>query len=419
MRDGPLIDTENLVDRCRADGEFMLAARHWTGGLRLGADRFDSGFRVVDGTPTPGAPDAGPGVVSLDAAASVWDAIIAPVPEPFFHDITAALDQGVVRGGDDLAWWQYAPAIQRAVELLADPRSSAGPSAADAGPLPRTDSPVGRYIHLDLDGVDHRIYYEEAGRGIPLLLQHTAGSHGTQWRHLFENRSITDRFRLIAYDLPYHGKSVPPVGPQWWSQPYRLTSGFLRSVPLQLAAGLQLDRPVFMGCSVGGLLALDLAARHPERFRHVISLEGALHIGGDPDRLTGFWHPQVGGETKARMMQALTSPTSPDAYRKETIQTYAAGWPPAFLGDLHYYMVDYDLRGKAADIDTTTVGVDILSGQYDTSGTVAHGRAAHEAITGSTFTEMVGVGHFPMSENPEAFFDYLLPVLDRIAEAGR
>ena len=118
-------------------------------------------------------------------------------------------------------------------------------------------------------------------------------------------------------------------------------------------------------------------------------------------------------------MQALTSPTSPDSYRKETIQTYAAGWPPAFLGDLHYYMVDYDLRDKAADIDTTTVGVDILSGQYDTSGTVAHGRAAHEAIAGSTFTEMVGVGHFPMSENPEAFFGHLLPVLDRIAEAGR
>ena len=115
------------------------------------------------------------------------------------------------------------------------------------------------------------------------------------------------------------------------------------------------------------------------------------------------------------MMQALTSPTSPVAYRKETIQTYAAGWPPAFLGDLHYYMVDYDLRAKAADINTAEVGVHILSGEYDSSGTVAHGRAAHEAIAGSTFAEMAGVGHFPMSENPEAFLTYLLPVLDKIA----
>ena len=31
---------------------------------------------------------------------------------------------------------------------------------------------------------------------------------------------------------------------------------------------------------------------------------------------------------------------------------------------------------------------------------------------------MTGVGHFPMSENPQAFIDYLLPLLDRIASAG-
>ncbi|MGI9598414.1 MAG: alpha/beta fold hydrolase, partial [Acidimicrobiales bacterium] len=97
----------------------------------------------------------------------------------------------------------------------------------------------------------------------------------------------------------------------------------------------------------------------------------------------------------------------------------ASGWPPAFIGDLHYYMVDYDLRDRAKEIDTDQVGVHILSGEYDTSGTVEHGRAAHDAIAGSTFAEMVGVGHFPMSENPEAFFTYLLPVLDRIVDASR
>ena len=73
------------------------------------------------------------------------------------------------------------------------------------------------------------------------------------------------------------------------------------------------------------------------------------------------------------MMQALTSPTSPDAYRKETIQTYASGWPPSFIGDLHYYLVDYDLRPLADRVDTGRVEVHILSGEYDTSGTVELG----------------------------------------------
>jgi pimeloyl-ACP methyl ester carboxylesterase len=118
------------------------------------------------------------------------------------------------------------------------------------------------------------------------------------------------------------------------------------------------------------------------------------------------------------MMQGLTSPTSPLAYRKETIQTYAAGWPPVFLGDLFYYLIDYDIRDRAGEIDTDRVGAHILSGEYDSRGTPAHGRAAHEAIAGSTFAEMTGVGHFPMSENPVAFFTYLEPVLDKIRADG-
>jgi len=61
------------------------------------------------------------------------------------------------------------------------------------------------------------------------------------------------------------------------------------------------------------------------------------------------------------------------------------------------------------------VGVHILSGEYDYSGTAELGKAASQAITGSTWEEMKGVGHFPMSENPEIFLTYLLPILDRIA----
>jgi hypothetical protein len=31
---------------------------------------------------------------------------------------------------------------------------------------------------------------------------------------------------------------------------------------------------------------------------------------------------------------------------------------------------------------------------------------------------MKGVGHFPMSENPEAFIGYLLPILDQVEAAS-
>jgi pimeloyl-ACP methyl ester carboxylesterase len=281
----------------------------------------------------------------------------------------------------------------------------------------RFDSPVGRYVHLDLDGLDHRVYFEEAGTGIPMLLQHTAGAHGSQWRRLFEDARITDHFRLIAYDLPYHGKSLPPDGKAWWAEEYRLTTDFLMSVPVALAAALELDRPVFMGCSIGGLLALDLARYHADRFRAVIGLEPALKVDGNLASLRGFWHPRVSNEFKATAMYGLMSPTSPEPRRRETVFVYSQGWPPAFLGDLFYYMEDHDLRTEAARIDTSRCAVHLLTGEYDYSATVQHGADAHAAIAGSSFAVMQGLGHFPMAEDPERFITALLPVLERVRQA--
>jgi pimeloyl-ACP methyl ester carboxylesterase len=242
-----------------------------------------------------------------------------------------------------------------------------------------------------------------------------AGAHGAQWRHLLEDERVTSRFRCIAYDLPYHGKSLPPDGKAYWAEEYRLTREFLMSVPVVLAQALGLDRPVFMGCSIGGLLALDLARYHPKCFRAVIGLEPALKVDSDPDALRGLWHPRVSNEFKAALMYGLMSPTSPEARRRETVFVYSQGWPPAFLGDLYFYTVDHDLRDEAAGIDTEVIPVHLLTGEYDWSATVDHGEAAHAAVAGSTFTVMEGLGHFPMSEDPERFLEYLLPVLDRIA----
>ena len=411
---------QSWAESCANDGEFLLAARHWSGGLKLTIGDTELALAMADGAASAGNGASAEGVLEFVGAEDVWERVLAPVPPRFHNDVMANISSGLgsSRRGDPVVHAQYYAAAMRAIELLRPPSANASvdhsPLRSERGPTPRFDSPVGRYVHLELDGFDHRIYYEEAGEGIPLLMQHTAGCHGSQWRHLFEVPEITSHFRLIAYDLPYHGKSIPPVHKQWWSEPYNLEGEFLRSVPLQLAAALDLRDPVFMGCSVGGLLALDLAQRHADVFRAVISVEGSLNIEGDLESLQELWHPQVSNEYKARLMDGIMSPTSPKAYRRETSFIYAGGWPPVFLGDLYYYIRDFDIRGTADQIDTNRVGVHILSGEYDYSGTSELGREAHETIPGSTWTEMRGMGHFPMSENPVQFVEYLLPILERI-----
>jgi len=277
----------------------------------------------------------------------------------------------------------------------------------------RFDHAVGRYVHIDLGGVQHRVYFEESGTGIPLLLQHTAGADGRQWRHLLEDDELRAQFRLIAYDLPYHGKSVPPTSQRWWAEEYRLTREFLMSVPVTLSRALGLTRPVYMGSSIGGHLAIDLAIEHPREFRAVVGLEASAQTpGGFVDE---FYHPAISNDFKAHLMYGLTAPMSPEQYRHETLWVYSQGAPAVFKGDLYYYSIDHDVRETARTIDTARISVDILNGEYDWSGTPALGQALADLIPGARYQTMTGLGHFPMSENPERFLAVIRPVLARIA----
>lgn len=273
---------------------------------------------------------------------------------------------------------------------------------------------TGRYVYLTVDGVEYRVYFEESGSGIPMILQHTAGSDGRQWRHLLEDPEITANFRLIAHDLPYHGKSLPPPGVEWWKREYRLTQDFFMKFVVALSRELGLERPVYMGCSMGGHLAGDLALHHPDEFRAVIGVEGALSSPGTESILQWFHHPRLSNDSKPSLMYTLMAPQSPEHFRQETIFAYSQGAPPVFKGDLHYYSIEHDLTGRAREIDTRKVAVHLLGGEYDWSAAPSDVKALADEIAGATFQEMKGVGHFPMSENPEAFKRYLMPVLERI-----
>lgn len=282
--------------------------------------------------------------------------------------------------------------------------------------MARFDRATGRYVHLGIDGADYRVYFEESGEGIPLLLQHTAGADGRQWRHVLEDAPLTQHFRMIAYDLPYHGKSVPPAGIEWWRQEYRLTRDFLMQVPVTLARELGLERPVYMGSSIGGHLAGDLALHRPDVFRAVIGLEAAAHTPGG--HLDVFYHPRISNDFKASVMFGLMSPTSPEPLRRETAWVYSQGAPPVFKGDLYYFSVDHDLRATAREIDTSRVAVYLLTGEYDWAATPAMSRELSEQIPGARYRTMEGLGHFPMSEDPERFLEYVRPVLDEIRQRG-
>jgi pimeloyl-ACP methyl ester carboxylesterase len=278
--------------------------------------------------------------------------------------------------------------------------------------LPRIEPVIGRYIRLAIAGVPHRVYVEEAGQGIPLLCFHTAGSDTRQFRHLMNDDEITRHFRVIAFDLPGHGKSTPPLA--WRDEEYRLTARAYMDAILAVSDALALDRPVGLGCSIGGRIVLHLAMEHADRFRALIGLESA--DWQQPWYDTTWLHrPDVhGGEVCAALVSGLIAPTSPEETRWETLWTYMISGPGVFKGDLHFYRVDADLRGRTWAIDTRQCPLYLMTGEYDFSCTPEDTLRTATAISGARVTVMKGLGHFPMSEDPERFRPYLLPVLEEI-----
>ena len=113
---------------------------------------------------------------------------------------------------------------------------------------------------------------------------------------------------------------------------------------------------------------------------------------------------------------ALGTPTSPEAYRRETGWVYSQGAPPVMKGDLYYYNKDHDLtEEEARRIDTSKVAVYLLTGEYDPLNTPEGTARLARCIKGAHFQVLPGLGHFGPSENPEDFKPALLPILQEIA----
>ncbi len=273
---------------------------------------------------------------------------------------------------------------------------------------------IGRYMTLEVSGRANRIYFEEAGEGIPLICLHTAGAHGSQYRHLMCDPSVTDRFRVIAFDLPWHGKSSPPDG--WQDEEYRLTSPLYVETIVAVTEALGLDRPVIMGCSMGGRVVVRLAAEHAHRYRAVIGLEGSNRPSPWYDDSWLESPAFLRGDFCAALVSGLVAPQSPDAFRWETLWHYYQSGPEVFRGDMHFYRTDSDFEVESAGIDTKQCGVYLMTGEYDYSCSPEDTRRTADLIPGAEAIIMEGMGHFPMSENPEKFREYLLPVLEKIAK---
>jgi pimeloyl-ACP methyl ester carboxylesterase len=111
------------------------------------------------------------------------------------------------------------------------------------------------------------IHYQQVGEGPDVVMVHGITGNLAVW-HLHIVPALSERFRVLTYDLRGHGYSdTPPSG---------YSPDAMATDLLELLDELDIERPVVIGHSYGADIALYFAARHPERVREVIAIEAAL-----------------------------------------------------------------------------------------------------------------------------------------------
>lgn len=272
---------------------------------------------------------------------------------------------------------------------------------------------TGRYLTVDILGKPNRIYIEESGDGVPVVCLHTAGADSRQYRHLQTDPEVLDRFRVLAFDLPWHGKSLPPEG--WWEHEYLLTGELYRATVMAVVEALGLDSPIVVGCSMAGSLVLELALAHGDRLGGVVGFSGAAKVDGRFDDWSLL--PDVNSnQSVPSWTYGLMAPQSPEVARREVWWIYAQGGPGIYRGDTFYYSNQVDLRGREHEIDTAACPVYLFTGEYDYACSAEETEATITAIPGARGGTMNEIGHFPVSENYPLCKRYLWPALLDIAE---
>ena len=399
---------------CASDTVLNDMSGPWSVAFALAEDETTLPFSFVNGRLSPAPAQA---AFTFHAPAAVWAKFLSPIPPRHHHVVLAMLARvpDARLSGDFKTFAQYCHIVRRVLDI-GKHLASGGPQPVPASlrpslPVPPLGQRICHTSEMLIRGQPHRIAWEEAGHGRDVLCLHTAGADLRQFHRLMADERITATHRLVAFDLPWHGRSSPTPGamPGAWS----LNTDLYVEIIMAFVATAALASPIVLGASMSGEICLELALRHPDSFRGIIACEATEQV---PNRQTPWsFHPEINQSLFVpEWIQGLMAPQSPAECAAEVLWHYAQGGPGVFRGDINFYAGDWNATDRVHRIDTTKCPLVMLTGEYDYSCTSEMSQATASKIPGVRFRSMSGIGHFPFAENPPLFAEYLLPELAAI-----
>jgi pimeloyl-ACP methyl ester carboxylesterase len=250
------------------------------------------------------------------------------------------------------------------------------------------------------DGV--RIYFEEHGRGEPVLLAYGIGGNAGMWEPNID--ALSADHRLILWEPRGHARSDSPEDPR------QVTFAHWTWDLHDLMDYLGLERAVVGGLSLGGGIATRFTLAHPERVRALIIVDSSsasglplgvdnivmraksieVTLAGGMDAMAEFAiasNPNVAGRLKL-------DPTA----RKEIFDYYRMLTPIGYANALRALLqMDY-ITDRLVEITVPTL---LVCGDEDPS--LGPMREIQRRIPQAKFALLAPAGHFGNRDQPEAF----------------
>jgi pimeloyl-ACP methyl ester carboxylesterase len=277
----------------------------------------------------------------------------------------------------------------------------------------------------------HRVFFRSAGTGPVVVLVHGITSTSATWANTLPY--LAERFTVVAPDLLGHGESAKPRGD------YSL--GAYASGIRDLLLALGHERATFVGHSLGGGVAMQLAYQFPEHCERLVLVSSgglgrditvllrAASLPGSELVLPLLVNERLLGA--GRFVGRLLGRTGLRVHTDvgEVLRGHASlSDGEARSAFLHTLRTIVDARGQRVDATdrlylAESIPFLIMWGERDPIIPIEHGRAAHRLVPGSRLEVFPGAGHFPHLEDPLRFVRLLSDFMEHTepaeVDAGR
>lgn len=228
-----------------------------------------------------------------------------------------------------------------------------------------------------------------------LVLLHSLGTDRTLWAGQV-NPLIASGRRVIAIDLPGHGRSTAGIGPY--------TIDTLGKDVREVIERVESGSFEIMGISFGGLVGLWLAITAPERVSALIAANTSGRLGSKTlwdDRIAAVRRSGLGSmshDVLARFFAPDFASAHPDLYARFS-EVFSSTDPVGYTGCCTI-LRDADLTGQVGSISCPVL---VVGGDLDVATPPDQIRTLHRQIEGSMVEVIQGAAHLSNVDRPDAY----------------